>query len=239
VFQGALAAATRILGAKPTAAAGISESATDSPISPTATKPPPGFLAETPDDGSSGGRDSGGLPDWAWYGAGGAGGLGGLFGLRAFLRYRSRKCRACGRKMVRLDEAADDQHLDAGERKEEQLGSVDYDVWLCEACKLIIKVRYGKVFTSFKKCPKCSYKTLKSTSTVTSSPTYTSTGTRRIDEHCAQCSYANSYTTTIARLTPPSSSRSSSHSSSSSSSSSSSYRSSGGSSSGRGSSGRW
>ena len=37
--------------------------------------------------------------------------------------------------MVHLDEQADDAHLDTGQRFEEQLESVDYDVWVCPTCQ--------------------------------------------------------------------------------------------------------
>jgi len=172
---------------------------------------------------------------WMLGGAAGLLGVGGL-ATRAVLRRRPRKCASCATMMVKLDEGADDAHLSAAERKEESLGSVDYDVWLCEGCGNTEKSRYGAFFTQYSNCTRCSAKTLKTTSRTISSATEYSTGTAEVTEKCQHCSYRNSYTRTIPRKTPAS--RSSSSSSSRSSFSSSSSRSSG-SSSGRGSSGRW
>jgi len=159
---------------------------------------------------------------------GGVGGLllGLVLGVRRVLRNRPRTCQGCGQKMERLDEAADDAHLSQAEKTEERIGSVDYDVWVCLRCGHALKLRYGAFFTSYSKCRSCSAKTLKSTTTTLVAATEYSTGTARVDEECAHCSYRNSYTRTIPRRPKPSSSSSSS-------------RSSGGSSSGRGSSGRW
>jgi uncharacterized protein len=170
-------------------------------------------------------------------------GLVGLVVARAVLRRRPRRCPRCRQPMERLGEAADDRFLDAGEKREEQLGSVDYDIWYCAPCKQSIKVRYGAFFTSYGKCPKCGFKTKSSSSTTLRAATYDHGGTVRVDEDCRNCSYKNSYTrSTPRRQRPTSSSRSSSsyrsssssRSSFSSRSSSSSSRSSGG-----GSSGRW
>jgi uncharacterized protein len=172
---------------------------------------------------------------WMLGGAAGLLGFGGL-ATRAVLRRRPRKCASCSTMMVKLDESADDAHLSAAERKEESLGSVDYDVWLCEGCDHTEKARYGAFFTQYSKCGQCSAKTLKTNSRTISAATEYSSGTAEVTESCQHCSYRNSYTRTIPRKTPAS--RSSSSSSSRSSFSSSSSRSSG-SSSGRGSSGKW
>ena len=49
-------------------------------------------------------------------------------------RNSPRRCQRCGTKMNKLDEATDNLYLNAGQDIEEQLGSVDYDVWLCPKC---------------------------------------------------------------------------------------------------------
>ncbi|MBI5549180.1 MAG: TPM domain-containing protein [Deltaproteobacteria bacterium] len=174
---------------------------------------------------------AGGSPLTFWGGLGGIL-LGAWAGVRRYLRMRPRVCPGCQQKMLRLDEAADDAHLSAGEKIEEQLGSVDYDLWMCPGCHHTLKLRYGSFFTSYSKCPSCSYQTVKITTTTVTAATQYSTGTARVVEDCQQCSYNRTYTRTIPRKPKPSSS-------SSRSGSSSSRRSSGGSSSGRGSSGSW
>jgi uncharacterized protein len=138
--------------------------------------------------------------------------------LRRYLRNRPRRCRACGTTMTRLEEAADDTYLTSGERTEERVGSVDYDVWTCR-CGQTQKLRYGALFSSYGQCRSCGSRTLKVTTTTLVSATTSSTGRARVDERCVHCNYANSYERTIPRESSSSSSK--------------------GSSSGRGSSGSW
>jgi uncharacterized protein len=177
----------------------------------------------------------------------GAAGIGGA-GLLARHVRRRRYCRSCNppRKMLALGEVEDDAHLDTGQRAEERIGSVDYEVLICAGCQASRTLRHGKWFSGYSRCSKCSYKTLKSTSITTVHATYDHGGQVQVDERCANCSYRNSYTTYTSALTRPSESSSSSSSYSSSSSSSSSYSSSssssgysGGSSSGGGAGSSW
>jgi uncharacterized protein len=144
---------------------------------------------------------------------------------RMFARGRPRRCRNCATMMHRLDEVADDAHLADTERAEEKVGSVDYDVWQCPSCNAVEKLRYGRWFTSYSKCPLCGGVTNSSTQRTLQSATTFSTGLVEVHEKCVHCTYAKTYTRATPRV--------------SSSSSSSSGRSGGGSSSGRGSSGRW
>ncbi len=158
----------------------------------------------------------------------------GLFLARRWNRKRTRHCEDCKHPRQLLGDAAEDQHLDSSQLKEESIGSVDYDVWWCGRCEDALVLRYGAIFTSYSKCPQCSAKTKSSSTTTLSYATEYSGGSQRIDERCANCSFTNSFVRATARL-----SKSSSSSSSSSSRSSSSSSFGGGSSSGRGSSGSW
>jgi uncharacterized protein len=160
-------------------------------------------------------------------------------GARRYLRNRPRSCSRCSQQMVRLDEDQDDKHLTSGERTEETLGSVDYDIWMCPDCQSTIKLRYGAFFTSYSSCRKCGAKTMETDTTTLQHATEYSTGKARVDETCRHCSYFHSYTRTIPRKPRSSRRGSSSSSGSRSSSSSSSSSRGGGSSSGRGSSGSW
>lgn len=65
-----------------------------------------------------------------------------------------RNCKKRGRKMVRLDETNDNAKLLAGQVVEEQVGSIDYDVWLCD-CGEFTGTPCKKVFTSYTKCQEC------------------------------------------------------------------------------------
>lgn len=166
--------------------------------------------------------------------------LGGIIALIAGLRWnrrRPRVCKACQQPRLLLGDAAEDAHLSGAQQAEENVGSVDYDVWWCERCRDPLVLRYGKIFTTYSGCPSCSAKTLSSSTTTLSRATEYSGGSERVDQKCAHCSYRNSFTRSTPRITRSSSSSSSSRSSFSSSSSRSSFG--GGSSSGRGSSGSW
>jgi uncharacterized protein len=52
------------------------------------------------------------------------------------------RCRACKTRMVKLSESGDDLHLEPEEQAEEQLGSINYDVWMCNDCGRIVKRRW-------------------------------------------------------------------------------------------------
>lgn len=189
-------------------------------------------------------------------------GLGLLTPIGGYLYYRRRprRCKSCRSSLVRLDEVADDEHLDAGERTEERIGSVDYDVWFCAGCRRVEKLRYGAWYSAYASCPKCNARTQSSTETTIEHATTASGGRVRVDEQCANCDYRHSSTYSTPRLQERtyssssnddsswsrssstsdfSSSSSSSSSDSSPSSSSSSSGFGGGSSSGGGASGRW
>lgn len=176
-------------------------------------------------------RSFDGMEPWLY--GGGAGGLvlGGL-GLRRWLRRRPRICEGCQQPRQLLDEDADDEHLDRGQRLEERLGSVDYDAWWCESCQDVRVERYGAWLTSYSQCPGCGYKTKSESTHTLRSATYDHGGLVEVTVTCKHCSYRDQFTRSTPRLTRPSSSSSGSRSSSSSSFG-------GGRSSGGGSSGSW
>lgn len=147
-------------------------------------------------------------------------------GLRHIWRMRPRSCRVCQHKMIRLDEQSDDEHIDGGQRLEEYLQSVDYDVWQCQNCNRLDIYRYVSFFTSYETCPQCNYKTVSVNTTVLEEATTSSTGLKQLDYECKQCDFTDTETRTIPR-----------RSSSSSGSGGSSFG--GGSSSGGGASGSW
>lgn len=171
---------------------------------------------------------------WAVVSAGAAVLFGLIYWLRRWLRFRPRSCAHCGSARQLLGDAAEDQHLTSAQKTEESVGSVDYDVWWCGRCRDALVVDNTSWFSFYSRCPSCSARTLRSTTTTISRATEWSTGSERVDTRCANCSYSNSYTRTTARLT-----RSTSSSSSSSRSWSSSSSFGGGRSSGGGSSGSW
>jgi uncharacterized protein len=157
-----------------------------------------------------------------------------LVAFNRWQRYRDRFCPDCQTAMTRLDETADDQYLKPGQRKEESLGSVDYDVWLCQRCGHHTTLDYAGLTSRYRKCSKCRNQTLRVKSRTLTAATYTSTGTAEVTERCEFCDFDRTYQRIIpVKERPSSSSRSSSSSSSSGS------HGGGGRSSGGGASGSW
>lgn len=155
------------------------------------------------------------------------------------LRMLPRDCPNCNTQLNRLDEEADDFFLDEGQKKEEKLGSVDYDVWHCNSCDYVKVLAYDAFATSYSKCSSCKYKTYHTVADRTiRSPTCNSSGKGERDYKCENCNFTKTETYTIpARDCSSSSSSSGSSYRSSSSSSSSSFG--GGRSGGGGAGGSW
>lgn len=178
-------------------------------------------------DGPSGDFDVTRLPMWLL--GSGLGGLGLVgVGVRRWLRNRPRVCGRCQQPRVRLNEVDDNRHLDKGQRREELLGAVDYDVWWCEGCSHAQVERYGALFSGYERCRACRYKTARSSSYTRREATYDHGGEVEVTVTCEHCDHQHQFTRYTPRRT---------RSTTSSGSSSGSFG--GGSSSGGGSSGRW
>lgn len=168
------------------------------------------------------------------------------------LRNEPRPCAKCSGTRRKLDERLDDVHLEKGQVVEETIGSMDYDVWYCEACEDALVEAYDRS-SSYTRCKSCARKTYKHARSETiTAATYSSSGRGVSIYECKNCGLTHRELYTIAQLTRSSSSSSSYRSSSSSgyrsssssgSSSSGSSRSSGsfggGSSGGGGAGGKW
>lgn len=144
-------------------------------------------------------------------------------------------CETCGSAMKKLDEFDDDLCLEKGQVAEEQLHSVDYDVWECTKDKSHKKriLDYENPDSTASKCPECEFYTLTLTKSRMEVPaTRSSSGWGWRFKNCRNCNHEVKTKYTIPKIASPSSSGSSSSSSSSSSGSSSSSSSSSGSSSG-------
>lgn len=140
--------------------------------------------------------------------AGGVGAVSGLFALGHWRRYRKRTCPKCQVEMARLDEQADDRYLSAGQRIEESIKSVDYDVWFCHSCGHHNVFDYSSFGSGFQKCPGCHHKTMAVTTHTLVAPTYDHTGQAEVSETCRFCDRTNRYTRTLPRKERPSSSSS-------------------------------
>lgn len=141
-------------------------------------------------------------------GAFGLGGLSLVIGGRYWIRYRPRECEACNDRRVLLDEVQDDEFLDPPERIEEQIGSVDYDVWACLTCEEVLKIRYGKFWTRFSFCPQCEYATRSKISRTLIHATTSHGGKVLVEERCRNCDYYDRHTYSTPRVRKSSSSSS-------------------------------
>ncbi len=151
------------------------------------------------------------------------------FGLPRYARYRRRRCPNCGTYMARLDEVSDEVYLNSGQKLEELLGSVDYDVWKCPSCGMHTLHGYNRWLSKVKPCPKCGFRTLGDIRTTLEAPTYTSGGRDQISRDCRHCEFHEEQIIVVPMLVE----------SSSGSDSSSSGDFGGGTSSGDGASGSW
>lgn len=145
---------------------------------------------------------------------------------RAADRRRPRRCPVDGSWMPRVLEEFEDKHLDAGQQKEEELASKEYDVWICRDCNHVTIKGFNRWFSKQKLCNKCDFHTLESYNTErTIEPSYERSGEQRTDFQCNHCDARYSTYATLPIL-------SDTHSSGGSSGG-------GGSSSGGGASGSW
>ncbi len=137
--------------------------------------------------------------------AGSAGGLGTVgvgAGVAAllFTRRRARTCEKCNVYMPMLSEDEEDAHLDKGQRREEDLGSVDWQVHQCPKCSATRTFAKERWFSGYSHCPKCGRKTRTTEHHVEVHASTFQGGRVRIDESCGHCSYRKSYTRTTPRL---------------------------------------
>ncbi len=165
-------------------------------------------VGAAPLSGSGRSRRSGGqgILSRILFGGAGVGGLAGLvLGIRRWRRRRPRRCSRGHGKMIRLSEAEDDIALMTGQRTEEQLGSVDYDVWVCPTCNERRVIPY-KRWSRYKRCPKCNFATMTRTVNVITRATVASTGVDEVELDCKNCGYHNVTRRVIPKVVPASSS---------------------------------
>lgn len=107
---------------------------------------------------------------------------------RRHLRRRPRICPRGHGEMICLDEVADDAALEPGQRAEERVGSVDYDVWACRSCDERMVIPYRR-WSMYESCPRCRYQTLKKTVTPLASVGGAAGAFERIELACANCGW--------------------------------------------------
>jgi uncharacterized protein len=123
------------------------------------------------------------------------------FYLRRHLRYlreHPRYSTTTGKLMHKLSEKEDDAFLDSGQVTEEEIGSVDYDVWVTDEEDDVLILRYARRFSKYSACPKCQYRTYchERTRTIRAA-TYSHSGQQEVIHSCKNCNYVERRLVTI------------------------------------------
>ena len=121
-------------------------------------------------------------------------------GFAALARYRPRRCPKGHGRMMRLDERADDARLSDAERLEEQLHSVNYDVWVCRQCSETLVVPHAALFSAYHRCKHCGRRTSRSRSEMLVVATTANEGLVKVTTHCQNCGASDVTRHTTPRL---------------------------------------
>lgn len=129
-----------------------------------------------------------------------------LKGVLRRVRYQPRYSPKSGALMHRLSEEEEDGFLEEGQITEEEVGSVDYDVWVTDDGEEVMVLRYARGLSKYKACPKCKYRTYGHLSSeVIRRATYSHSGTREVLHECKNCGYLHRDLQTIPQKTHSSS----------------------------------
>jgi len=114
------------------------------------------------------------------------------------LRYRPRISPKSGKPMKLLSEEEEDVYLDEGMQAEENIFSIDYDVWIDEETGYTQIEKYsGHLHAS--KCPECNYQTYKVIrEEILKKPTPTEEGELTKYFECGYCGYKDAKNFTVA-----------------------------------------
>jgi hypothetical protein len=105
------------------------------------------------------------------------------------LRYKPRISPKTGKPMKLLSEEEEDAHLDEGMQAEENVFSVDYDVWKDEETGFIKIEKYAGHLHAIQ-CPECNYQTFKvNREEILKTPTESEEGELVKHYQCSYCGY--------------------------------------------------
>ncbi len=116
------------------------------------------------------------------------------------LRYKTRISPKTGKPMKLLTEEEEDVYLDEGMQAEEDVFSVEYDVWIDEESGYTQIEKYSGKLTA-RKCPRCGYQTLKvEKEELIIAPTPYSSGELMKRYKCTYCGHKEKEIFTVAKL---------------------------------------
>lgn len=116
------------------------------------------------------------------------------------LRYKPRISPKSGKAMKLLSEEEEDVYLDEGMQAEEDVFSIDYDVWVDEETGYTKIEKYSGHLHALN-CPECNYQTLRVIKEeIVTKPTYDEEGELIKYFICSYCDYNAQETFTVAKL---------------------------------------
>jgi len=116
------------------------------------------------------------------------------------LRYKPRRSPKTGNLMKLLSEEEEDVYLDEGMQAEENVFSIDYDVWVDEETGFTKIEKYSGHLHALK-CPECNYQTLKvDKEELVTKPTYDEEGELIKHFSCTYCGYNAQEAFKVAKL---------------------------------------
>jgi len=116
------------------------------------------------------------------------------------LRYKPRISPKSGKEMKLLSEDEEDVYLDEGMQAEEEVFSIDYDVWVDEETGYTKIEKYSGHLHA-QKCPECNYQTLRVVKEeLVTKPTYEEEGELIKYFSCSYCDYSAQDTFKVAKL---------------------------------------
>lgn len=114
-----------------------------------------------------------------------------LAGILRKLRNQPRYSKLNGKLMHKLDDIEEDAFLSSGQLMEEEIKSVDYDVWVTHEQDDVLILQYLKPFSKYGACPACKFKTYYKAHTQTVvHATYSRAGKRKIVHECKNCGHS-------------------------------------------------
>ncbi|MDE6206994.1 MAG: TPM domain-containing protein, partial [Muribaculaceae bacterium] len=106
------------------------------------------------------------------------------------LRNRPHACPHCGTAMNKMDEETDNRYLNHIQDTEERLGTVDYDVWVCQKCGETDIEPFESTNTVYHRCEHCHGLTASLTrDRILRQPTTSREGLGEKDYTCAACGH--------------------------------------------------
>lgn len=119
-------------------------------------------------------------------------------------RFHKRLCPNCSTAMKRIDQADEAPYLTPGQDVEEQLKSVDYDVWVCPNCNERDIIPYVNPRSTYRECPDCGVRAEALVADrVLRRPTELSTGLGQRQYYCHNCHKTHNTPYTIPKVVAP------------------------------------